>query len=239
MTAPGSPPPGGRAPGREHHLAVTRTARYATLGTPGPALQQVWFVLHGFGQLARYFVRNFAALDDGRRLIVAPEALSRFYLGEVDGATSAKARVGATWMTREDRLTEIGDYVRYLDALHAHVMAEVAAAGPAGPKVETIALGFSQGVATVCRWVHNGSAPLDRLVLWAGTLPPEIASDDDFARFRALDLAIVMGAHDHFATPARVEELEARLQARAVRYRLIRFDGGHEFDDGVLRELAG
>ena len=224
---------------REHHLAVTRTARYATLGTAGPAIRQVWFVLHGFGQLARYFVRNFAVLDDGRRLIVAPEALSRFYLGEVDGSTSAKARVGATWMTREDRLTEIDDYVRYLDALHAHVMQEVAAARPAEARVETIALGFSQGVATACRWVHNGNAKLDRLVLWAGTMPPEIESEADFGRFRALDLALVLGVRDPFAEPVRLAELEARLRARAVRYRLVRFDGGHELDAGVLREIAG
>jgi predicted esterase len=232
-------PPAGPAPAREHHLPVTRTARYATLGAAGPGVRQVWFVLHGFGQLARYFVRNFAALDDGQRLIVAPEALSRFYVGEVDGSGSAKARVGATWMTREDRLTEIDDYVSYLDALHQHVMKDVAAAQPAAAKIEAVGLGFSQGVATACRWAQRGRARLDRLVLWAGTVPPEIESDDDFARFRALDLTFVLGKGDPFAGPARVEELEARLRARSVPYRLIRFDGGHELDAGVLQGLAG
>ena len=224
---------------REHHVAITKTARYATLGAPGPRTTQVWFVLHGFGQLARYFIRDFAPLDDGRRLIVAPEALSRFYLGEVDGSTSAQARVGATWMTREDRLVEIEDYVRYLDVLHAQVLGTVEAGAVEISSIQTVVLGFSQGVATAARWAHRGSARLDRLVLWAGTLPPEIESDADFARFRALDLAFVLGSRDPFAEPAHLLELEGRLRAHDVRYRLIRFDGGHELNADVLKELAG
>ena len=204
----------------------------------GPGLTQVWFVLHGFGQLARYFIRNFASLDDGRRLIVAPEALSRFYIGEVDGSTSAQARVGATWMTREDRLTEIDDYVRYLDHLHAHVMTTIEEAGGATAKVRAVALGFSQGVATAARWAHRGGARLDKLILWAGSLPPEIESEADFARLKPLDLVFVLGDHDPFAEPSRVGELEGRLRSHGVPYRLIRFDGGHELNAAVLGGLA-
>lgn len=234
---PKTPAPGAAA--REHHLAVTKTARYYTLGEAGAQLTQVWFVLHGFGQLARFFIRSFAPLDDGRRLIVAPEALSRFYLGEMDGSTSAQARVGATWMTREDRLIEIEDYLRYLDTLYAHVMRSVEELKVEKSKVEVVALGFSQGAATVSRWAHRGSAKLDRLILWAGELPPEIERDADFARFRALDLAFVLGERDPFAAPSHVQELEARLRRHDVRYRLVRFDGGHELNGTVLKELSG
>lgn len=219
-------------PPSEHHLSVGRTARYFTLGEAGPRLSQVWFVAHGFGQLAGYFIRHFATLDDGTRLIVAPEALSRFYLGEVTGATSAGARVGATWMTREDRLAEIEDYVRYLDALHAHVMTGVARAA------KVIVLGFSQGVATVCRWVARGAVRPDALILWAGTLPPELDSPADLEPFRRLDLALVVGSGDPAANPAAVAELEGRLSKHAITYRLVRFDGGHEIDAEVLKALA-
>src|SRR5690606_29110285 len=108
---------------REQHTTVPRTARYYTLGRAGPELGQVWFVCHGYGQLAARFIRRFRGLDNGRRLIVAPEALSRFYVGDHGGPHGPESRVGATWMTREDRLREIDDYVRYLDLLHDHVMA--------------------------------------------------------------------------------------------------------------------
>src|SRR5258705_7905505 len=95
-------------------MTVSRMARYFTIGRPD---REVWFVLHGYGQLAARFLSRFEPLDDGGRLIVAPEALSRFYLTE----DSAERRVGASWMTREDRLTEIEDYVQYLEAVYADV----------------------------------------------------------------------------------------------------------------------
>jgi hypothetical protein len=63
---------------------------------------------------------------------VAPEGLSRFYFE--GGFHGPGSKVGATWMTREDRLAKIEDYVGYLDALHDAVFARAvrrpAAAGP-------------------------------------------------------------------------------------------------------------
>src|ERR671933_2286542 len=106
---------------REHHLTVTRTARYVTLGDVHDSLRQVWFVCHGYGQLAARFLRHFEDLNDGHRLIVAPEALSRFYVESGPGTRHADVPVGATWMTREDRLSEIADYVSYLDGLYAQL----------------------------------------------------------------------------------------------------------------------
>ena len=102
-------------------------------------------------------------------MIVAPEALNRFYLSREGGRAGASARVGATWMTREDRLAEIDDYVRYLDDLHREITE-----GQQRKNVRVTALGFSQGTATAARWLVHGTARIDRLVLWAGLLPPEI-----------------------------------------------------------------
>ena len=96
---------------RQHHLTISRNVRYATLGEVGDELRQVWFVCHGYGQLAHRFLRSFSALDDGSRLVVAPEGLSRYYVDH------AERKVGASWMTTEDRLTDIADYVAYLDGL--------------------------------------------------------------------------------------------------------------------------
>ena len=88
---------------QEHHLAVSRAARYHTLGEGSAATQQVWFACHGYAQLAARFLEKLRVLDDARRYLVAPEGLSRFYLTE----RPAERRVGASWMTREDRLNEI------------------------------------------------------------------------------------------------------------------------------------
>src|SRR2546430_12104530 len=88
-----------------------------------------------------------------------------FYLSE----SPAERRVGASWMTREDRLVEIEDYVRYLDAVHDHVRG-----GMRSEPVSVHAIGFSQGAGTVSRWAALGKTHVDRLVLWGGGIPPDL-----------------------------------------------------------------
>ena len=60
-----------------HHIEVTKTARYFTLGPTGEGLGEIWYVCHGYRQLAGRFIRRFARLNDGSRRIIAPEGLSR------------------------------------------------------------------------------------------------------------------------------------------------------------------
>ena len=47
---------------REHHLPVSRTARYFTIGDRTQALRELWFVCHGYGQLAGRFIRHFESI---------------------------------------------------------------------------------------------------------------------------------------------------------------------------------
>lgn len=219
---------------RESHLEVVRTARYAVLGqerAPG----QVWIVCHGYRQLAARFLRHFHAVDDGSRLVAAPEALSRFYLDDDDGGPHGpEARVGATWMTREDRTTEIADYVRYLDTLHAHLLG-----GLERQPHEVVALGFSQGAATVSRWIAQSTARVDHLVLWAGLLPADLdlaAARDRIARLRSLTL--VAGVEDRYADDAALAGQAARLKAADLAFRVVRFQGGHVMDAATLERIA-
>lgn len=214
----------------EHRFTTHRSARYYTLGDPARC-REVWFVCHGYGQLAAYFIRHFEALADGGCLIVAPEALSRFYLEDPEGG-HANARVGATWMTREDRLSEIEDYVAYLDGVYRAVMAS---AEPRTPRV--VALGFSQGVATVCRWIARGTSRADRLILWAGAPPPDLDLDAIAPVLRQIEVILVAGTEDRWATEAAVAEQEARLAAHGIPCRVVRFAGGHQLDRSVLASL--
>src|SRR3712207_1272033 len=218
----------------EAHIAVTRTARYYTLGASVMAPREIWFACHGYGQLAGYFARHFESLDDGTRLIVVPEALSRFYFGEPRGGHAPDALVGATWMTREDREREIEDHVHYLDALYTSVRKE---RGRARSRV--VVLGFSQGVATVCRWLARGSARADRLVLWAGRMPADIFPVSAESPLRSLNLTMVLGSGDDYVPPLAAAEQESLLRSEKLAYEVCRFDGGHTIDSGVLRQLAG
>jgi predicted esterase len=111
----------------------------------------VWIACHGYGQLAAPFAQALEPLDDPTRVILVPEALNRFYPGEALRLHGPDSPVGATWMTREDRESEITDYVEYLDLVASTIRREMHHAD-----VKVVALGFSQGVATVCRWAALG-----------------------------------------------------------------------------------
>ena len=135
---------------REHRLSVSRSARCFSRG--GEAAAEAWVVLHGYGQLASRFLRGFESIATPTRLVVAPEGLSRFYLDAGAG------RVGASWMTKEDRAHEIEDYLAYLAQVRAALI----------PPVPLTILGFSQGVATAARWAvaHRARAGAADLLGW-------------------------------------------------------------------------
>lgn len=218
-------------PAHEHQLTVNKTARYCTLGDPSGA-KQVWFVLHGYGQLAPYFIRHFAPLDDGTRLIVAPEALSRFYIEQTSWKGAGQSRVGASWMTRESREADIADNVTYLDRLYQQVFSSMTRDG-----VRVVVLGFSQGVATACRWVALGSARADTLVLWAGPLPPDLGKDAA-APLTRMKVIRVLGDRDDLAVPEAVAAEHALAGRLGITAELVRFAGGHELDAATLKGLA-
>ncbi len=219
----------------EHHLTVQRTARYCTLGDVATPASDVWIVCHGFAQLARAFIEEFRAISHAGRMIVAPEALNRFYLSREGGRAGASARVGATWMTREDRLAEIDDYVRYLDDLHREITE-----GQQRKNVRVTALGFSQGTATAARWLVHGTARIDRLVLWAGLLPPEIEPGGPLRdRLRSTELVLVRGTRDEMLDAEQVKAQQESLEKAGVRPTVIEFEGGHRMDRHTLVRLIG
>lgn len=215
---------------RLRHIEVPRTARYHVLEPPAARTDETWFVLHGYRQLARRFLRRFDGLAaDGRR-IVAPEGLSRFYVDRTRGRHGPEHRVGASWMTREDREAEIRDYVRYLDRLADRVLAE-----DGGTALRV--LGFSQGVHTATRWAVLGEPPIDRLVLWGAYLPPDLEPDVAARRLRELDLVLVEGEEDPHADPELRRDQDERLEAWDVAARRFTHPGGHELDPELLASL--
>ncbi|MFN2400214.1 MAG: alpha/beta hydrolase [Gemmatimonadaceae bacterium] len=217
----------------EARITVPRSARYFILGdeklTRLP--RQVWFVLHGYAQIAPRFIRHFEVLDDGKHVVLAPEGLSRFYL---PGTSGHSDRVGASWMTREDRLSEIGDYVRYLDLVYDAIFTRIDRAS-----TDLVVLGFSQGVATACRWITmstKGVRP-DHVILWSAEIPPELDLD---AAHTALDgrVTLVRGSGDELVTAQLMTEQGERLRRHGIAHRFETFDGGHHLDPAVIKRLS-
>jgi len=219
---------------RTHHIRVIRTARYYTIGGGSFAPRDVWFALHGYGQLAGEFIRFFADLANDDTLVVAPEALNRYYVTDISKAAAKDRRVGASWMTREDRDAEIEDYIDYLDALYEEV-----AAGPVREGARVNVIGFSQGGATATRWAADGRATIARLVLWGGLMPPETDLSRGAGAIRGARLTLVAGTRDHYVTADALAAERARLDAAGVPYDVLTFDGGHVISRGVFPQILG
>jgi predicted esterase len=215
----------------EHHLTVERTARYFTIEAGEGGAREVWFALHGYGQLAERFLRPFEALADGTRLLVAPEALARFYL-HPDPPPTGAGHVGASWMTREDRLSEIADNVAYLDALARHVFRQVER-----ERVLLRVVGFSQGAFAAARWAAQGTTTVDQLILWGGSLPPEL--DLQAApKLSRLPVLIVWGEADQYYDATKVAHDERRLTEAGIACRVVTFAGGHQLSRELLQRIA-
>lgn len=214
----------------EHHLSVQRTARYYTLGTLTDQTTHIWFCLHGFGQLASFFSKKFTGLDNGKTLVVVPEGLSRLYLN------GKYERVGASWITREDKQHEIDDFVAYLNTLY-----EIILDGRDPNLFHITLLGFSQGAATACRWLDgNGmnSIHVDRLILWAGFFSNGISDLIDPEKLRDVETHYVYGTQDEFLALIKdVDAYKARLLFDVPNLKITLFEGGHRVEPSVLANL--
>ncbi len=199
--------------------------RYAMLGRPSEKIRELVYVLHGHGQQAQYFIRKFSTLSSESRLIVAPEGLSRYYL---EGFTG---RVGATWMTREDREVDILNYITYLNTLHANLLSQI----PGDIRITVI--GFSQGAATATRWLMNGKVHALRFILWAGILPYDMDIAYAEERLGKMEKIYVYGLKDPFVTDEKINEMSKLVRDSHLSFREITFDGAHDIHTDTLHRL--
>lgn len=208
----------------ENHVKYTTRARYFTSNNELDSVEEVVYVLHGYGQLAYYFLRKFKSLFNDRTLFVAPEAPYRYYLNHNSG------RVGATWMTREDRLTDISNYVNYLESLHDEIKKKY------NPRKITV-LGFSQGAATASRWVAQGSILPNRFILWASVFPPDMDYSFDIPKFNRSEVTLVCGTKDEFIDDEKWKSHTDFLIESGLKFSEKRFEGVHDIDIRTLDQI--
>ena len=187
--------------------------------------KEVWFVLHGQGQLAKYFLEKFKPLANYQRMIIAPEGLARYYLNGFSG------RVGASWMTKEGRLTDISNYLNFLTAIYEQVIHN-----PGNCKITV--LGFSQGAATASRWILGNQLKFDKLILWAGLFPPDLDFKKGQEKLNNLEVHNVYGVKDEFLTDERIQEQFHLADKLGVALKTTTFSGGHEIHLETLKKLV-
>jgi predicted esterase len=197
-----------------HEIIVPKTGRYCTYGNKNTA-QRFWFCCHGYGQLAPYFIKNFEGLDPEANFVVCPEGLHRFYLRDSAG------RVGASWMTKESRETDISDYLSYLDRVHLD-----SGLGD-HPEIPLIAFGFSQGVATIARWIGHTESPISIAIFWAGAFPPDLNPIELQTKFKEIQAYCFIGDKDEYIGAPEIEKAKVHYAAIGLSPEWKVFSGGH------------
>lgn len=209
----------------EQQIQVPKTARYFTSQSPHAGVKEVWIVLHGYGQLAEFFLRKFQPIFRPDVLVVAPEGLHRYYREGYSG------RVGASWMTKESRTSDIADYVGFLTAVYDEVKAQV---GTATFRV----IGFSQGAATGARWLAETEVDVAQYVVWAGSIPKDVDLVRGRNRLNATHMQVWMGDQDEFITEDHILSGKAWIEQAGLKHELHRYAGGHNILPDVLLEVA-
>ncbi|MEL7002630.1 MAG: hypothetical protein AAFN93_07820 [Bacteroidota bacterium] len=210
----------------ESRIKFDFEARYFKEGVLSKNTKKLIFVLHGHGQLAQYFVKGFTPLVNEGTCIIAPEGLNRYYLSGFTG------RVGATWMTKEDRLTDISNYLNFLDSVYNDIK------GQLNSDISITILGFSQGAATASRWAATAKFKFKNLILWAGIFPPDMNFEDAASKFEDKSITYVYGTEDQYINEKRILEMNELSKKLNVNPKVIRFRGPHEINQSVFDQLS-
>ncbi|MFN4972106.1 MAG: alpha/beta hydrolase [Bacteroidota bacterium] len=196
----------------QKHVQVIKTARYFISGPITEHTTRIVFVLHGYAQLAYDFMLQFEPLFSSDTVFVAPEALNRFYSKGLGG------KPAASWMTSEDRESEIADYIYYLNTVYTEVV-------PANFSGHLCVLGFSQGVATASRWLHHSQHRFTGFIMCSGDIAIELRHPLS-SKIEHLKTVYISAEHDPLLNHKTKNEVEQVIQQlNSVR---IIFDGGHE-----------
>jgi predicted esterase len=201
----------------EHKFLSSKTARYFTHGNPQTA-NKVLYVLHGYGQLADYFLKSFTSLP-ADFFVVAPEGLHRFYLKGSNG------RVGASWMTKEDRESDIKDTLMMLDRLEEIINSKYTFE-------KKIVLGFSQGGATAARWNAYSNKKARHVIYWASVFPPDLPAESCILPTATQQNYFLLGNEDvYFNAGLRKDTLEFYHQTGVITHE---YTGNHSIDQPSL-----
>ncbi len=207
----------------EHQLEVSIKASYYTLNELTEETRRVWLAFHGQGQLAYYFAKKFEGLDPKKNFIIVPQGLSKYYLKGFSG------RVGASWMTKEDRLTEI-------DNQYAYVRSVLDRFDIAGKQL--IYLGFSQGAATMGRFAAKAKIPFEQMILWAGTFPPDTSPEDWSYLSGNEQVHYYISKEDIFFKEEMIGQQQAAVQTAMNQVPTLHwYDGGHKVIPELINEI--
>lgn len=209
-----------------HYFQTQKTAKVVVEGEVNPKLKTVWLVAHGYGHLASYFINKLKPILNEENLVIVPEGLHRYYLNGISG------RVGASWMTKEEREHDIADYCNYLDEVYKKFIR------PLGEKITVNALGFSQGGATLCRWASSTQYKIDNLIIWGSVIPADMNWENYLSKINVGNWIYVAGDKDEYLNSEQQHTQLDTLKKNNIQPQTVFYEGGHDILEEPLRLLT-
>jgi len=211
---------------QEKKVVYQTTNTYETLNDFTDKTKNIWLVLHGIGYLSKYFIRYFDELNADENYIIAPQAPSKYYL------KNEYKYVGASWLTKVNRVLETENVLAYLDAVFANEEF------PSDRNLNIF--GFSQGVSIATRWIASRKIKCTNIILYAGGIPKELTSED----FEHLDYAktkvkVIVGDKDQYLSGAILKSETGRIEELFhgnAKHQI--FEGGHEVKKEIINNIV-
>ncbi len=190
------------------------------VGTP-PLL----VVIHGWGQTATAFLDAFKPLARQGWLIAAPQAPHPFYV------TPRGARVGYSWLTRENRDAAVRDINLYLTET-----LDMIARRFSPDEKRVCLLGFSQGSSVAYRYLAAHPERIGALASCCADLPADVRSPLLDMKPRS---AFVAYCPEDRIAPSRVSrEAAAMLRQYGWPTTEYSFRGGHRITPALITRLG-
>ena len=208
-------------------ISIPKTYKYSQLGEFSEKTNTVWIVLHGYGMLSEYFIKKFECILNDSTVVIAPEGSNRFYL------ENNYYRVGASWMTKLDKEKDIEDNISFIKTLYSNIVDEI---GHSNFKLNT--LGFSQGGATLVRWIMSNNITIDSLILWGSDVPKDCLTEEKKSRWSSIDVKLVIGNQDEYINEENKQKVIDLINSYGLKYELVEYEGSHKIIEKELEKIA-
>ena len=210
----------------KHNISFEFSSSYITHNQLTDNTENIWIVFHGYGQLSKYFIRRFDVLDGDKNYIIAPQGLSKFYVDE------DYKNVGASWLTKEDRGSDLLNQQKYLIKLMDELKLKIDFS-----KIKINFFGFSQGVSALTRLLMNYNMKVNNIIIWAGWVPDEFFNINKDV-LKDTNLFFVVGNKDKYYNNPIIKGYLKKIKNilnKEIDYFV--FNGGHIVDRKVLKKI--
>jgi predicted esterase len=194
--------------------------KHARIFISKPVNQQdeVWILFHGYAQNVKEFFNSFTKKEFENKSFIIPEGLSRFYQKGING------KVGASWMTKENKELEVIDQKRYLDQVLENFDLS---------KQEINIFAFSQGASAAARWISTTDLNIKKLIFWSGNIPQSILLNKSDNLWKHSP-HFYIGKNDQFATLETWSKFTKNLSKNEFTI----YKGDHFFTAGLIDQYV-